>query len=106
MPPGNNPDEVWIDSSTGLVKLRNHYDIKTQYEIDLFIKITDGTNNWFVTVPSVVINTVCGPYSTVLTTPALTVPEKVPNSPPIEYEGTFTSSNTLCPVISHALELG
>jgi hypothetical protein len=106
LPPGNNPDEVFIDSSTGLVKLRNHWDIKTQYEIDIFIKITDGTNNWFLSVPSVFINTVCGPYSTILTAPTLVVADKVPNSPPIDYSGTFTSSNENCPVLSHNLALG
>lgn len=106
LPPGNNPDEIFIDSSTGLVKLRNHWDIKTQYEIDIFIKITDGTNDWFLSVPSVFINTVCGPYSTVLTAPTLTVADKIPNSPPIDYSGTFASSNENCPVLSHDLALG
>jgi hypothetical protein len=106
LPPGNNPDEVWIDTTTGQVKLRNHFDIKTQYSIDLFIKITDGVNNWGLSVPNVLINTVCGQYSTVLTAPVLTIPDKVPNSPPIEYDGTFTSSNVNCPVVSHALPLG
>lgn len=88
------------------MKLRNHWDIKTQYEIDIFIKVTDGTNDWFLSVPSVVINTVCGPYSTVLTAPTLEAAEKIPNSPPIDYTGAFESSNENCPVVSHGLPVG
>ena len=50
------------------------------------------------------IETVCGPQSTVLTAPEMDSLSKAPNTLPLlTASGTFLSSNVLCPVTDFAV---
>jgi hypothetical protein len=54
------PDELTIDSTTGVFTLLNEASIKTSYTVDLIITTTDGYNPVTHTVAGITINKVCG----------------------------------------------
>ena len=90
-----NPSELMIDASTGTFTFINDASIKTFYNFDIFISTSDGTNSYETTVSGVTIETICGPDSTTLVPPSLSVLRKssVENRSLMIESAMFLSSN-------------
>lgn len=74
--------------------------------MDIHILTTDGTNDFNQTV-SITINIVCGPDSTILTPPVMTLLSQAPSLQPLlTIDGIFTTSNANCPVAVHSMTTG
>jgi hypothetical protein len=86
--------------------LTNDATIKTSYDVEITILTTDGTNDMYHSV-SITINVVCGPSSTILTTPAMAILKQAPNlATLLSISGTVENLNPTCPITSYSLITG
>lgn len=106
----SNPQELSIDSATGIFTLENDASMKRVYNVDIIINTSDSCSNEIEQTVSITIATVCGPDSTVLTPPDMSPICRA--SPPVNQldqlsqDGTFVSENPNCPVESYMLLTG
>jgi hypothetical protein len=100
-----NPSELTIGSSSGEFSLDAYYNSKTTYVVEITVTTTDGYNPVSITIPDFTISTVCGTSSTTLTVPSVISDlYRIPNYPhPLTATDAFTSSNTVCDVVTNTL---
>lgn len=103
----HNPEQLHIDSETGIFALTNAASETQSYTVDITVVTTDGYNSVTDTITSVEITTQCGQASTSLTSPIMNALTKSPKTMPVlSISGTVTSDNPTCPVTSHTLTQG
>jgi hypothetical protein len=106
---GVAPDELVIDSSTGLFTLQTDYESKSIYEVDIIIDTTGGVNDEQLIISSLVASVVCGDKSTDIIPPTdLKIKSKASSQDQYDLavKGAFESTNRLCPIISHTISEG
>jgi hypothetical protein len=64
-------DQLTIDSATGIITFNSDAKVKTSFEVEIDVVTSDGVNQDVLTVTGIIIGTICGPDSTVLTAPVM-----------------------------------
>lgn len=66
---GVPPEELTIDSTSGIFTIVKDYESKSIYEINLIVDTTGGVNDERLTIPNILINVVCDDHSTDVVAP-------------------------------------
>jgi hypothetical protein len=64
-------EQLSFDSATGIFTFNTDAAVKTSFEVEIDVVTTDGVNEDALTITGMIINSVCGPDSTVLTAPVM-----------------------------------
>lgn len=106
---GMQPEELTLNSTSGIFTMVKDYESLSVFELDLIIDTTGGVNDEQLIIPSIFVSVVCDEHSTDLTAPT-DLPVRTKASFQYNYnlavQGAFESSNPLCPIVSHEISSG
>jgi hypothetical protein len=60
-----------FDSASGIFTFNTDATVKTSFEVEIDVVTTDGVNDDALTITGIIVSTICGPDSTVLTAPVM-----------------------------------